>query len=121
MKLTTRKLKQMILETINESMELSIKKISYDDLRGLDRLQDTIDLVRQAGFDVGDNEGLYADSYHRIDTPLIYIVAPGQAPTYTSKLGTIDKKGDIELSRNGASNMELKRIQATVNTSFQNY
>ena len=126
MKLTSQILKEMIRQEMSnmneeESMGLPIRKISYDDLQGLDRLQDTIDLVRQSGFDVGDNEGLYADSYHRIDTPIIYIVAQGQAPTYSTKLGQIDKKGDIELSRNGANNMELKQLQASVNTSFQDY
>ena len=121
MKLTSQKLKQMIRESLGESMGLPIRKISYDDLQGLDRLQDTIDLVRQSGFDVGDSEGLYSDKSHHITTPIIYIVARGQAPTYSTKLGQIDKKGDIELSRNGANNMELKQLQASVNTSFQDY
>ena len=104
MKLTSKKLKQMIREAMGSYTEseqglakperLAIKMTPYDMMPPM--VKDTIDQVRAAGFDVGRRDGIYNHYRHAAITPLIYIVPEGEEPMTNNYIGTIRATGKIE-------------------------
>ena len=120
MKLTTKKLKQMIREAMSSYIEneqglakserLPIKMTPYDMMPPM--VKDTIDQVRAAGFDVGRRDGLYNHNRHAAITPLIYIVPEGEEPMTDNYIGMIRATGKIELRK---ANPALEELSDKIN------
>lgn len=119
MKLTSKKLKQMIREAMGSYTEseqgvvkpspLPIKMTPYDMMPPV--VKSTINQVRAAGFDVGRKDGIYNHYEHIALTPLIYIVPKGQKPMTDNYVGMIRSNGRIDTRKDQP---ELERLDAEI-------
>ena len=101
MKLTTKKLKQMIREAMHSiDMEMDKKTVMYDDLSS-DAI-DTMEAVQNLNDERIriDNNGIYYSE--RVTPPIVIVWAGprGSEPSHSNVLATINSRGGMSVVRN---------------------